>query len=60
MEEFNGQYDEINICFVLPYPDMASALDEILIDDINRPRKTEAYTIVHILGDSDGKNNASV
>ena len=60
MKEFNGQYDEINIHFVGPYPHMASDPDEITIDDINRPRKTEAYTIVHLQADCDGKTNASI
>ena len=45
MREFDGQYDEINIHFVGPYPDMVSDPDEIMIDDIKRPRKTEAYTL---------------
>ena len=39
MEEFDNQYDEINIHFVRHYPDMASDPDEIMIDDINRTRK---------------------
>ena len=42
MEEFNGQYDEINVPFVRPYPDIVSDPEEIIIDDIKRPRKTEA------------------
>ena len=60
MEEFNGQYDEFNIHFFRPDPDMASDLDEIMIDDIKRPWKTEAYTIVHLPADCDGKTNATV
>ena len=60
MKEFNGQYDEIDVHFVKPYPDMAHDPDEIMIADIKRPRKTEAYTIVHLLADCDGKTNASV
>ena len=38
---------------------MVSDPDEIIIDDINRPRKREAYTIVHLPADCDGKSNAS-
>ena len=60
MEEFNGQYDEIDVHFVWPYPDMASDPEEIMIDDIKRPRKTEAYTIVHFPADCQGKTNACV
>ena len=39
---------------------MASDPDEIMIDDIKRPRKTEAYTIPHLPADFDDKTNASV
>ena len=39
MEEFNGQYDEINVHFVRPYLDMVSDADKIMIDDIKRPGK---------------------
>ena len=39
---------------------MVSDQDEIMTDDINRPRKIEAYTIVHLPTDCDGKTNASV
>ena len=60
MEKFNGQYDEITVHFVGPYPDMASDPGEIMIDDIKRPRKTEACTIVHLPVDCEGKTNASV
>ena len=60
MEEFEGQYNEISACFVGSYPHIASDPDEIMIDDIKRPRKTEAYTIVHLPADCDGKTNASV
>ena len=60
MEVFNGQYDEINVHFVGPYPDMVSDPDEIMIDDIKRSRKTGEYTIVHVPADCDGKTNASV
>ena len=60
MEEFNCRCDEIDIHFVEPYPDMASDPDEIMIDDINRPRKTEAYTIVHLPADCNGKTSVSV
>ena len=42
MEEIDSQYDEFNIHFVGPYPDIASDPDEIMIDDINRLRKTDA------------------
>ena len=31
-----------------------------MIDDIRRPRKTEAYTTVHLPAECDGKTNASV
>ena len=60
MEEVKGQYDEINIHFVVLYLDMASDPDEIMINNINRPWKTEAHTIVHLPADCDGKTNASV
>ena len=59
MEKFDGQNDEIDIHFVGPYLDMFSGPDEIMIDDIKRPRKTEAYTNVHLPADCDGKTNAS-
>ena len=59
MDEFNGQYDDIDAHFVGPYPDIASDPEEIMIDDIKRPRKPEAYTIVHLPADFDGKTNAS-
>ena len=58
MDEFNGQYDESDVHFVGAYPDMASDPVEIIIDDIKRTRKTEAYTIVFLPGDCDGKINA--
>ena len=60
MEELDGQYDKIDMHFVRLYPNMVSDPDEIMIDDINRPRKTEAYTIVHLPADCDGKTNASI
>ena len=60
MEEFNGQYDEIDAHFVRPYPDIVSDPDENMIDDIKRPKKTESYTIVNLLSDCDDKTNASV
>ena len=60
LEEFNGQYDEIDVHFVGLYPDMASDPGEIMIDDIKRPRKTEAYIIVHLPADCEGKTNASL
>ena len=58
IEEFSGQYDEMDVHFVSTYPDMASDSDEN--DDIKRLRKTEAYTIVHLPADCDGKTNASI
>ena len=60
MEEFNGQYDEITVHFAGPYPDMTSDPEEIMIDDIKRPRKTKAYTTVHLPADCEGKTYASV
>ena len=60
MEESDGQYDEIDIHFVRSNPDLVSDSDEIMIDDIKRTRKTEAYTIVHLEADCDDKTNASV
>ena len=60
MKEFDGQYVEMDIHFVGPYPAIAADPDEIKIDDIKRPRKTEAYTTVHLPADCDGKTNASV
>ena len=42
MEEFNGQYDEINVHFIWPYPDMVSDPDELMINDTKRPRETKA------------------
>ena len=60
MEECDGQYDEIDVHFIGPYPDMVCDPDEIMIDDIKRPRKTEAYIIVHFPSDCGGKTNACV
>ena len=60
MEEFDGQYDKIDIHFVGPYLDMASDPEEIMIDDNKGPRKTEAYTIVHLLADCEPMTNATV
>ena len=60
IEEFDGQYDEIDVHFVGPYPDMASDPDEIMINDINRPWKADAYTIVNLPADCEGKTNASI
>ena len=60
MEEFDGQYSDIDVQFVRPYPDMVSDPDKIMIDDIKRPRKTEAYTIVHLLADGDGRTKTNV
>ena len=59
MEECDGQYDKIDVHFVGSYPNMVSDPDEIMIDDIKRPRRTEAYTILHLPADCDGKTNAS-
>ena len=39
---------------------MVSDPDEIMIDDIERLRKMETYTIVHLPADCDGNTNASV
>ena len=39
---------------------MASDPDEIMIDDIIRPRKTETCTTVHLPADCDSKTSASV
>ena len=39
---------------------MASHPDEIMIDDSNRPRETEAYTIVHLPVDCNGKTSAYI
>ena len=46
--------------FIGPYPDMVNDPDEIMIDDIKRPRKTEEYTIVNLPADCDGETNASI
>ena len=51
---------KIDVHFVRPYPDMVSDPDEIMIDNIKRPRKKEAYTIVHLPADCDCKTNTSV
>ena len=59
MDEFNGQYDKIDVHFVGPCPDMVSHPEEIMIDDIKRTRKKEAYTIAHFPADCDGKTNTS-
>ena len=42
MEESDGQYDEIDVYFVGPYPDMASDPDEIMNDD---PGKQKHITL---------------
>ena len=60
MEEFKGKCEEMSIHFVRPNPGMGSDPDEIMIDDIDRHRKTEAYAIVYLPADCDGKTNASV
>ena len=60
MDEFDGQYEDIHVHFVGPYPDVTSDPEEIMIDDIKRPRKTEAYTIVHLQTDCEGKTNDSI
>ena len=59
MDGFDGQYDEIDVHFVGPYPGIASDPELIMIDDIQRTRKTEAYTIMHLPSDCHGRSNAS-
>ena len=42
-EEFDGQYDEIDIHFVGPYPYMATDPDEIIIDENKRKTNRSIY-----------------
>ena len=54
LDEYDSQYDEINLHTV------NDDLDEIKVDDMVEPQKTEAYTIVHLPTSNNGKTNASV
>ena len=42
LDEYDSQYDEIDLHTV------SDNLDEIKVDDMVEPQKTEAYTIVHL------------
>ena len=54
LDEYDSQYDEIDLHTV------NDNLDEIKVDDMVEPQKTEAYTIVHLPTSNNGKTNASV
>ena len=54
LNEYDSQYDEINLQTV------NDNLDEIKVDDMVEPWKTEAYTIVHLPTSNSSKTNASV
>ena len=62
VDEYDGQYDEIDIHFINVKPDLSFTddPDEIKMDDVAKPRKTEAYTIVHLPTSCEGKTNPSV
>ena len=54
LDEYDNQYDEIDLHTV------NDDLEEIKVDDMVEPQKTEAYTIVHLPTSNNGKTNASV
>ena len=54
LNEYDSQYDEIDLHTV------NDNLDEIKLDDMVEPQKTEAYTIVHLPTSNNGKTDASV
>ena len=54
LDEYDSQYDEIDLYTV------NDNLDEIKVDDMVEPQKTEAYTIVHLLTSNTSKTDASV
>ena len=54
LDEYDSQYDEIDLHTV------NGNLDEIKVDDMIEPQKTEAYTIVHLPTSNNCKTNASV
>ena len=62
VDEYDGQYDEIDIHFINVKPDLSFTddPDEMKVDDVAKLRKTEAYTIGHLLISCEGKTNASI
>ena len=62
VNEYDSQYNEIDIHFINVDPDLSFTddPDEIKVDDVAKHRKTEAYTIVHLPTNCEGKTNASV
>ena len=54
LDEYDSQYDEIDLHTV------NDDLDEIKVDDMIEPQKTEAYTIVHLPTSNNGRTDASV
>ena len=57
VDEYDGQYDEIDIHFINFKLDLSFTddPDEIKVDDAAKPRKTEAYTIVHLPTSCEGQ-----
>ena len=62
VDEYDSQYDEIDIHFINVDPDLifTDDPDEIIVDDVAKPRKTEPYTIVHLPTSCEGKTDASI
>ena len=62
VDEHCGQYDEIDIHFININPDLSFSddPDEIKVDYVAKPRKTETYTIVHLPTSCEGKTDASI
>ena len=54
LDEYDSQYDETDLHTV------KDNLNEIKVDDMVEPQKTEAYTIVHLPTSNNGKTDASV
>ena len=54
VDDYDIQYDEIDLHIV------NDDCDEIKVDDLIAPWKTEAYTIVHLPTSNNGKTDASV
>ena len=54
LDEYDSQYDEIDLHTV------NDNLDEIKVDNMVEPQKTEAYTIVHLPTSNNGKTDTSV
>ena len=62
VDEYDSQYNEIDKHFINVRPDLSFTgdPDEIEEDDVAIPRKTEAYTIVHLPTSCEGETDASV